>query len=266
LFEVHRGGPPITKISQFAQFTFYFPSLVAGPIKRYQQFLPAMEEGLSRVSVRDAAEGLLQVSVGFFKKAVIADNLTAYIDFHSPQFDHMGLNLRWIFLVAIAMRIYMDFSGYSDMAIGFSRMMGIALPQNFNWPYLATSIQDFWQRWHISLSTWIRDYVYIPLGGNRLGHARRIFNGLFAFALCGLWHGAAWNFILWGLWHGLGLAICSSYRKTLGPVGKAIGALFDRAPIVSWALTMVFVGIGWLLFFYPAKDAMRMTMLLFTSA
>lgn len=264
LVDVLKGNEPIRKLTHFAQFTFYFPSLVAGPIKRYTQFLPAMKEGLEKVSLRDVSEGLLLVAVGFFKKAVIADNLTAFIDHKGPEFGMLPLEWRWFILGAIAFRIYMDFSGYSDMAIGFSRMMGIKLPQNFNWPYMATSIQDFWQRWHISLSSWIRDYVYIPLGGNRVGHARKVFNGLFAFALCGLWHGAAWNFIIWGLYHGVGLAICSTYRKGLGPFGHHVGRFFDKAPLVSWAVTMAFVSIGWLLFFYPVPEAVNMTKLLFS--
>ncbi len=150
------------------------------------------------------------------------------------------------------------------MAIGLAQMMGIKLPPNFNWPYLAKNIQDFWQRWHISLSSWIRDYVYIPLGGNKLGNVRRIANGLIAFALCGLWHGAAWNFIVWGLYHGVGLAICSSYRQTLGPIGHAIGKVFDRVPLASRAVTLLYVSIGWLLFFYPLSKALEMTRLLFT--
>jgi alginate O-acetyltransferase complex protein AlgI len=221
---------------------------------------------LRKVELSDVTEGLLRVAVGFFKKVVIADNLTLYINYAGPQFAHLVMTERWCVLIAIAFRIYMDFSGYSDMAIGFSRMLGIPLPRNFHWPYGACNIQEFWQRWHISLSTWIRDYVYIPLGGNRCGFARRIINGLLAFGLCGLWHGAAWNFIVWGLYHGVGLAVCSSYRTTLGSLGRGIGALLDRVPVVSWAVTMLFVGIGWLLFFYPIGEAVNMTRLLFVSS
>jgi alginate O-acetyltransferase complex protein AlgI len=218
---------------------------------------------LRTVSVHEIAEGLLLVSVGFFKKTVLADNLTAFIDMHGPYFALLHLEMRWVFLVALALRIYMDFSGYTDMAIGFSRLMGIELPKNFNWPYVATSIQDFWQRWHISLSTWIRDYVYIPLGGSRVGTNRRMSNGLIAFALCGLWHGASWNFLVWGLYHGVGLAVCSTYRKLPRSIGTTFGAIFDTVPTLSWALTMMYVGIGWLFFFYPVEDAIRMTGMLF---
>jgi len=205
------------------------------------------------------------ISVGFLKK-VIADNLTFYINFWGPRFADIDIAHRWLILLLIAFRIYMDFSGYSDMAIGFSRMMGIDLPRNFNWPYIARNIQDFWQRWHISLSTWIRDYVYIPLGGNRHGHARKMVNGIIAFALCGLWHGAALNFVLWGLYHGVGLTICNTYRRALGPFGRGLGIFFDKVPLVSWAMTMLFVSLGWLLFFYSPSEAWKMTNLLFKTA
>ena len=138
-------------------------------------------------------------------------NLTLWIDFHAARFETLDLSTRWLFLLFLALRIYLDFSGYSDMAIGYAHMMGIRLPENFNWPYIARSIDEFWRRWHIWLSSWIRDYVYIPLGGSRHGPARRIINGLVAFTICGLWHGAAWNFALWGLYHGIGLAVSVNY-------------------------------------------------------
>jgi alginate O-acetyltransferase complex protein AlgI len=163
----------------------------------------------------------------------------------------------------IGLRILWDFSGYSDMAIGYARLFGVKLPDNFNWPYLATSITDFWHRWHISLSRWIRDYVYIPIGGSRHGLVRKVFNGLFAFALCGLWHGAALNFLFWGVYHGLGLAVCSNYRSALGKPGEALGNWLARNRAVAWALTMLFVNVGWLFFFYPVPNALNMLTLLF---
>jgi alginate O-acetyltransferase complex protein AlgI len=263
LVEIRKGSEPIKNPFNFIQFTIYFPSLVAGPIKRYKQFIPALYAGIKNVTHSDIAQGLLRVATGFFKKVVIADNLNLYINFNSPRFVDLSMQERWLFLFAIALHIYMDFSGYSDIAIGLSRMMGISLPPNFNWPYVARNIQEFWQRWHISLSTWIRDYIYIPLGGNRSGGVRKLFNGFIAFALCGLWHGAAWNFIAWGLYHGAGFAVCSNYRRTLGPIGRSIGTLFDKLPMVSWAVTIIFVSLGWLLFFYPVDQAWKMTRLLF---
>lgn len=257
LFEVHRGGAPIRHPLKFLLFSIFFPSLVAGPIKRYQQFLPALEEGAKRIRWDDFGEGIRRIGVGFLKKVVIADNLTLYIEATQPQYDSLGLVGRWAFVAAIALRILMDFSGYSDIAIGFARLLGVQLPENFNWPYLARNIQDFWQRWHISLSTWIRDYIYIPLGGSRHGVPRRVANGLIAFALCGLWHGPAWNFLVWGVYHGVGLALCSVYRGIPG-VGPAVARVFDREPLAAHVLTQVYVWVGWLLFFYPVGDALRM--------
>jgi alginate O-acetyltransferase complex protein AlgI len=171
------------------------------------------------------------------------------------------LGVRWFVFTLIALRILMDFSGYSDIAIGLARLLGVKLPENFNWPYAALSIQDFWQRWHISLSSWIRDYVYIPLGGNRHGVGRKIFNGLLAFALCGLWHGPAWHFVIWGVYHGVGLALCANY-SSIPKFGPWLSALLHRTPVACWISTQLFVWFGWLIFFYPVPEAVRLARLL----
>ena len=265
LYDVSKGQPSIRNPAHFWAFTFFFPSLVAGPIKRYQPFLGSLHGGLAHVSLEDVKAGLVRVASGLFKKVVIADNLTAAIEFWRPQYDGLTILGRWEMFAVIALRILMDFSGYSDIAIGLAHMMGVRLPENFNWPYLATSLQDFWQRWHISLSSWIRDYIYIPLGGNRHGLARKVFNGLVAFALCGLWHGPAWHFAFWGLYHGVGLAINSSYRVAFGPPGRWLGVCFARLPFLGWILTILFVFIGWFYFFYPLSEAWHMTKLLFVA-
>jgi alginate O-acetyltransferase complex protein AlgI len=212
------------------------------------------------------------VTVGTLKKYG-GDVLTGWIQYKQASFDFLPLNIRWLIFLAIGLRILLDFSGYSDMAIGFARMMGIRLPENFNWPYLAGSIIDFWRRWHISLSTWIRDYIYIPLGGSRHGFVRKGLNAFTAMALCGLWHGAAWNFMIWGLYHGIGLAVAGA-----APIPKVL--LADRLPGLStmtdasmsacilawrglsWAATVLFVLFGWLLFFYPVDHALHMSALL----
>jgi alginate O-acetyltransferase complex protein AlgI len=264
LIEISRGGKPMKNPLDFALFTFFWPSIVAGPVKRYNEFLPALYQGVTRVGAQDVAEGLLQVAIGLVKKFT-ADQLTAWLaasyqPFHSGQFDPVW---NWCFVIALSLRILLDFSGYSDMAIGFARMHGIALPANFNWPYLAENLADFWRRWHISLSSWIRDYIYIVLGGNRGGTFRKVLNGLTAFAICGLWHGAGWNFLFWGLYHGIGLAVCSTYRRVLGAAGIRVAGLLERHRVLPWGMTMVYVGVGWLFFFYPVKDALRMIRLLF---
>lgn len=261
LYDRSQGAPAMRHPGKFAAFAFFFPSLVAGPIKRYQPFLASLETSADRIQASEIQAGILRVAVGFFKKIVIADNLTVAIGFWQPRFADLSLGGRWLVFFAIAARILADFSGYSDIAIGLARMAGIELPENFNWPYLATNLQDFWRRWHMSLSFWIRDYVYIPLGGNRRGIPRKILNGLIAFGLIGLWHGAAWHFIGWGIYHGAGLAISSNYRAC-GAVGRGCGAAFDRLPPVAWALTLLFVCIGWVYFFYPIGEGTRMLRLL----
>lgn len=257
LYEVRRKRPPIRHPLDFALFTIFFPSLVAGPIKRYDEFLASLKSGIRKVSSDDIAVGLVRIATGYFKKTCIADNLTTYVNTYVPYYSTLPQIERWKILFAIALRILMDFSGYSDIAIGFARLFGIRLMENFNWPYLAINIQNFWQRWHISLSTWIRDYIYIPLGGGRVGVPRRVANGLIAFGLCGLWHGAAWHYVLWGIYHGLGLAVCANYRKAGAP-GRWLGKAFSRIPVFGWAVTLIFVCLGWLLFFYPVKQAAEM--------
>jgi alginate O-acetyltransferase complex protein AlgI len=260
LYDVRGGSEPIRSPLDFSLFALFWPSIVAGPVKRYQQFVPELHEGVRSVSSRDVAIGMFLVAVGLVKKFA-ADNLTAYVH-HQPLFSGLCLGDRWLVFAALGARILLDFSGYSDMALGFARMVGVRLPANFNWPYLATNLVDFWRRWHISLSEWIRDYVYIPIGGSRHGMLRKICNGLIAFGLCGLWHGAAWNFLAWGLYHGVGLALCSGCRRVVGQCGEvsAGGAALRR--IVGWAATLLFVHVGWLLFFYPLPQAWDMFLML----
>ena len=136
---------------------------------------------------------------------------------------------------AVAFRILLDFSGYSDIAIGLARMMGVAIPANFNWPYLSTNIREFWHGRHISVSTWIRDYIHIPLGGSRHGNLRSFLKGLAAFSLCGLWHGAGWNFVLWGLYHGLGLSISHFYRRVPLGIGSVARRVFTAVSALGWS-------------------------------
>jgi alginate O-acetyltransferase complex protein AlgI len=262
LVDVLRGGPSIKSGLGFSLFSIFWPSIVAGPVKRYPDFLAALEQGAQSVNSRDVAAGIVRVALGLLKK-IIADNLTAFVTFHGQRFEDMDILWRWFVVICLALRILLDFSGYSDMAIGFARMHGIRLPENFNWPYLATSITVFWQRWHISLSLWIRDYIYITMGGGRHGIWRKIGNGLLAFAICGLWHGAGWNFLCWGLYHGIGLAISSNYRAVLGRFGEALAVRLERNHHVAWGMTMLFVGVGWLFFFYPLPRAFTMLTLLF---
>ncbi|HET7002577.1 MAG TPA: MBOAT family O-acyltransferase, partial [Puia sp.] len=201
--EVYRGKQlPEKDFLTYALYVMFYPQLVAGPIERPGHFLPQLHrfQPYDRNAVR---EGLARMLWGFFKKVVIADRLAMMVDYcynHDSTLSSASLIAGAIFY---SFQIYCDFSGYCDIGIGAARVMGIRLVENFNEPYRSRSMSEFWTRWHISLSTWFRDYVYIPLGGNRLGENRRKLNVFFVFLLSGLWHGANWTFILWGGLYGL---------------------------------------------------------------
>lgn len=263
LYDVGHGKKPLKAPQEFLAFSIFFPSLVAGPIKRYHDFIPSLKAGLSSRDGSDIVYGCLRVARGFFKKLFLADNFNQFILTKQVFFDFLPLWQRWLIVIALAGRIYFDFSGYTDIAIGIAMMLGIKLPENFNAPYKATSIRDFWQRWHMSLSLWIRDYVYIPLGGGNRGALRKSGNAILAFALCGLWHGASWNFLAWGLYHGAGLAASTYYRRLPLQLGRPFAALFDSLPGSAWLCTFFFVSMGWLLFFYPVHTAWHMFTMLF---
>ncbi len=203
---------PEKHFGYYALFVSYFPQLVAGPIERPSNLLPQLKEE-KIVSAEDITLGLQILLRGFLKKLLIADFLGSYVDLvYKNPMDYSGLVII-IATVMFAFQIYCDFSGYSDIAVGMARMMGIKLIKNFDRPYSATNIQDFWRRWHISLTSWFTDYVYKPLGGSRRGFARQCFNVMLVFVISGLWHGAAWNYILWGCLHGFYMVINIVLRK-----------------------------------------------------
>jgi len=249
LTDVSRGSAPIRSPFRFAFFSIFFPSIVSGPIKRYQPFLAQADPGVPRPRAGDALRGGAQVLLGFCKKLVVADNAALAIELLDarPAATRGSVVL---LMALLSVRILFDFSGYSDIAIGLARMLGLRLPANFRYPYIARNISEFWQRWHISLSRWIRDYIYIPLGGGRRGLLAKITNLSVAMFLCGLWHGAAWHFGLWGLYHGFGLAAHSLWERS------ALGSRLANVAGARWlgtALTDAFVAFGWLLFFYPVE-------------
>lgn len=209
-----RKMPAVRGFVDFALFVAFFPQLVAGPIVRAVEFLPQMVTP-PRVTSMQIVEGLHWFILGLAKKVFIADRLAQFVDpvFGGPA-PYDAVTLRWAVL-AYAAQIYCDFSGYSDMAIGCAKWFGFELPQNFNFPYLADSIADFWKRWHMTLSTWMRDYLYISLGGSRQGNLRTHFNLLATLTLCGLWHGAEWHWVLWGFFNGVLLALHRAYDRLL---------------------------------------------------
>jgi len=232
---------------EFAAFAFFFPTLVAGPIKRYQSFVPQ----LSHIMVPASGEMLrhtYRVFNGLFKKIVLADSCSVLAQsIVTPGAPYHRLDY-WIAFFAYAGKIYFDFSGYSDIAIGVAGMLGLKIAENFDRPYWSPNIAVFWRRWHISLSTWIRDYIFIPLGGSRRPPAIVLLNLFVAMALAGLWHGAAWTFVIWGAWHGAGLSAQRLWSRYVVPKSKILAARGPFVTTISVALTFTFVCMGWVLF------------------
>ena len=242
VIDLYRNKIKVQKnICNLALYVTLFPQLIAGPIVRYE----TVEDELAnrKETFEDFSNGLKRFIMGLGKKVIISNNVAILADF---VFDNaltynneMGTALIWLGAIAYSLQIYYDFSGYSDMAIGLGRMFGFHFLENFNYPYISKSITDFWRRWHISLSSWFRDYIYIPLGGNRVKKLRHIFNIFVVWALTGLWHGAAWNFIIWGLYFGIILII----EKFL------LGKILNKLPkLVQWIYAIIFIVIGWVIF------------------
>ena len=249
LVDIWRGHPKAESLDRFAFFVLFFPQLIAGPIVLFRNIDRQIrhlrhDNALFRASFQ---LGLILFAIGLFKKVVIADSMAAFADsvfrFAGRPESRVGFLDGWIGAVTYSLQLYFDFSGYSDMAIGLGRMFGFRLPVNFNSPYQATSIIDFWRRWHMTLSSFFRDYVYIPLGGNRRGLAMQAAFVLVVFALTGLWHGAGWTFIVWGSAHGVLVLANHLWLK----------ATTWRAPaLVTWALTFAAVVTLWVVFRAPS--------------
>jgi alginate O-acetyltransferase complex protein AlgI len=233
-----RDAPAQTNPVRLALYISLFPQLVAGPIVRYGHV--ARQLGERRVDLDGFSSGVARFIAGLAKKVLVANSLAVCADgiFALPA-EHLTTSLAWIGSIAYALQIYFDFSGYSDMAIGLGRMFGFHFPENFDRPYVARSIAEFWRRWHISLSSWFRDYLYIPLGGNRRSPARVHLNLIVVFALCGLWHGASVVFLVWGLYHG---ALLIAERSGLRAAVARLPAVLQHA----YALLAILV--GWVLF------------------
>ena len=239
-----REIPAVRNIRDYVLFAAFFPQLVAGPIVRPKYLVPQLA-GKRSVTAEEIKSALYLFLIGCIKKACIADNISPYVDkvFNAP--DHFSglasITATWLY----AVQIFCDFSGYSDMAIAVAAMMGYKLVLNFDAPYLSESIQDFWRRWHISLSSWIRDYIYLSLGGRSKNRWRTYRNLLFTMLAGGLWHGAAWTFVVWGGLHGLALVINQEFRRYF-PLDKDSVSIWRRA--IGWFLTINFVCLCWILF------------------
>jgi alginate O-acetyltransferase complex protein AlgI len=237
IIDVHRGRrPPMRNPLTFATYIAMFPQLIAGPIVRYHEIADQLRDQQHNRAA-DFAEGFPRFAWGLFKKVVIADSLAPLANAAFATSDP-STSTAWIGALAYTGQIYFDFSGYSDMAIGLGNMFGLRLPENFNRPYSAVSVTDFWRRWHMSLSRWFRDYLYVPLGGNRGGRARTYRNLVIVFFATGLWHGAAWTFVVWGCYHGALLII----ERSTG-LARSTRMVGPRR-----AITFLLVILGWVIF------------------
>lgn len=245
VIDVYRGKiERVPNLRDLALYISFFPQMIAGPIVRATEMLPQIETPRS-LSWDRAAQGFRIYVFGFFKKIFIADHLSGYVDQCFANAGMLDGATLWLATLAYAIQIYCDFSGYSDMAIGMAKALGYDFSVNFNHPYLARNVQEFWHRWHISLSSWLRDYLYIPLGGSRKGRVRTYVNLMLTMLLGGLWHGANWTFVAWGGLHGGALAVHKWFSERFGawhPIPAPLGAAF------GWCLTMLVVLVGWVLF------------------
>jgi len=239
------------KFSETALYIGFFPQLVAGPIVRYNDIIQQIRSRKETISLFNS--GIERFIIGLFKKVIVANACGLLIDtILKNDIEMLSTSAAWLGIIAYAFQIYFDFSGYSDMAIGLGRMFGFEILENFNFPYISKNIREFWRRWHISLSTWFRDYVYIPLGGNKSSVNKTYRNLLIVFLLTGFWHGATWSFVFWGVFHGLFIII-----ERLG-----FSKILDKMPsIVSWAYTFLIVLVGWVFFriedFFQALDYIK---------
>ena len=236
-----RNDAPVYPFRPFALFVLLFPHLIAGPIVRHNELVPQFAEDPRRDGMwARISLGLFLFTLGLSKKVLLADRLAEIADplFRDATQRLLTFGEAWSATLAFTFQLFCDFSGYTEMAIGIAMLFGLVLPENFRRPYLSTNLREFWRRWHISLSNFIRDYLYIPLGGSRAGPVRYVVATMVAMGICGLWHGAGWTYVAWGLWHGTGLVMCRTWQRRKRPMPAVIG----------WAVTMAFVMAGWVLF------------------
>jgi alginate O-acetyltransferase complex protein AlgI len=240
LVDTYRGtSAPAPRFRDYCLFVFFFPKLLAGPILKYHE-ISGQIAAPAAIQWTDFQDGFLRFARGIAKKLLIADPLGAFADrTFAADPSTLDAGSAWLGLICFTLQIYFDFSGYSDMAIGLARMLGFRLRENFNMPYTARSLTEFWRRWHISLTTWIRDYLYVPLGGNRLGEVRTYVNLWLCFLASGLWHGASWTFVLWGMYNGLVLMLDRMFL---------LRALERTGPLIATAITLLIVMLGWVIF------------------
>ncbi|MBD2020006.1 MBOAT family protein [Leptolyngbya sp. FACHB-36] len=256
LVDVYRGAPAAQQFLKFSAYKLFFPKLISGPITRYQTFATQLQT-LKFPSVDRLAEGLWLIACGAIKKGLLADRLGVLVDLSFQNLQRAGSGDLWLATFAYGLQLYLDFSGYVDMARGSAVLLGFNLPQNFDFPYFSTSIADFWRRWHITLGDWLRNYLYFPLGGSRQGLFRTGLNLMIVMTIAGIWHGAAWGFIVWGVLHGIALVV---HRLTdvMSDRLLRLKTFWRSVPgtVLAWILTQSMVFTSWIFFRLPnLKDS-----------
>lgn len=251
LIDVYRGAPATDQLLQFSAYKLFFPKLISGPITRYHQFAASLKT-LNFPNASALTEGLWLIASGAVKKALLADQLAIFVDLCFGNLPRAGSGDLWLAVIAYGFQLYLDFSGYVDIARGSAILMGFNLPENFDFPYFSTSIADFWRRWHITLGDWIRNYLYFPLGGSRKGLARTCFNLLIVMLITGIWHGAAWGFVVWGGLHGLAL-VAHRLTQSLADRFEGVKHWWESGLglLVAWLLTQLMVFTSWIFFRLP---------------
>ena len=251
LIDVYRGAPATQYLLQFLAYKLFFPKLISGPITRYHQFATGLKT-LQFPTADCLTEGLWLIACGAVKKALLAERLGILVDLCFGNIERAGSGDVWLAIIAYSLQLYLDFSGYVDIARGSAILLGFNLPENFDFPYLSTNIADFWRRWHITLGDWIRNYLYFPLGGSRKGLGRTCLNLLIVMLITGLWHGAAWGFVLWGGLHGLALVV-HRLTQTISDRTEWAQRWWQSwsGVLVAWFLTQSMVFISWIFFRLP---------------
>lgn len=236
-----RVHAPLNKFWEYQMYIIFFPKLIAGPIVRYHEIADQLQSHIKFDNFDNRIKGFIRFCIGLSKKVLIANVAAQQADaVFATESSHLTTTIAWVGALAYTIQIYFDFSGYSDMAIGISKMLGFTLPENFNSPYTSKSITEFWRRWHITLGNWMKNYLYIPLGGNRASKGRVLMNLFIVFLLSGLWHGAGWNFVLWGAYYGVFLVLERLTIRKKAPSGMV--------SYLGWIYTFVVVVVGWVFF------------------
>ena len=251
LVDIYRGAPAASHFIEFAAYKLFFPKLIAGPITRFQGFISQLKRPRFPNLEQGVEAGWL-IASGAVKKLLLADRIGLLVNLSFDNLERAGSGDLWLVIFAYGLQLYLDFSGYVDIARGSALLLGIQLPQNFDFPYFTTSIADFWRRWHITLGDWLRNYLYFPLGGSRKGLIRTCLNLLIVMLVAGIWHGDQWGFLIWGLLHGLALVI-HRLNQALADNYSGLKAFWNNwtGAITAWAVTQLFVFLSWIPFRLP---------------